>query len=43
LHTDSRAAFLDAKLNAMIQGALDEVVGKENDLLTTSEAYGRSA
>lgn len=43
LQTDSRAAFLDAKLNAMIEGALDVVVGNENDLLTALEAYGRSA
>ena len=43
MQTDSRAAFLDAKLNAMFEGALDVVVENENDLLTALEAYGRSA
>ena len=39
----ARAAFLDAKLNVMIEEALDVVVGNENYLLTALEAYGRPA
>jgi len=39
LQTDERAAYLDAKLNAMIVGALDLVVDGENELLTLLEGW----
>ena len=42
LQTDSRAAFLGAKLNAIVQGALDAVADNENDLLAALEEYGRA-
>lgn len=38
LLTDRRAAFLDAKLNAMVQGALDTIVDNEEDLLAAVAA-----
>jgi nucleoside 2-deoxyribosyltransferase len=34
LQTDMRAAFPDAKLNAMLQGALDQIMENENDLIS---------
>ncbi|WP_271406804.1 nucleoside 2-deoxyribosyltransferase [Tenacibaculum soleae] len=33
LHTDTRASFLDSKLNAMIQVPFDKIFSSENDLL----------
>lgn len=33
LHTDMRASFIDSKLNAMIEGAFDEIFTSENDLI----------
>ena len=42
LQTDSRAAFLGAKLNAIVQGALDAVADNENDLIAVLEEYGRA-
>jgi hypothetical protein len=33
LHTDARAAFLDSKRNAMIEGALDHVAASYGALL----------
>ena len=39
LHTDSRPAFLRAKLNPMVHGALDYISGNEDDLLSTLEDY----
>ena len=33
LHTDKRSAFPDAKLNAMILGALDQIVDNEKTLI----------
>jgi nucleoside 2-deoxyribosyltransferase len=42
LQTDTRTASLGAKCNAMIQGALDDVVDNEHDLITAVEDYGRA-
>jgi nucleoside 2-deoxyribosyltransferase len=39
LQTDSRAAFLGAKLNPMIHAALDYIAGNESDLITALEEY----
>ena len=39
LQTDSRAAFLGAKLNAMIHGSLDYIADNENDLIDAIEEY----
>lgn len=39
LQTDSRAAFLGAKLNPMIHVALDYIAGDESDLMSTLEQY----
>lgn len=39
LHTDMRATFPDAKLNAMIQGSLDSVVENENKLLKVLDEF----
>ena len=39
LQTDSRGAFLGAKLNAMLYGALETTTDNENDLIVTLEAY----
>jgi len=39
LQTDSRAAFLGEKLNAMIHGSLDYIADNENDLIDTIEEY----
>jgi nucleoside 2-deoxyribosyltransferase len=39
LHTDMRAAFPGAKLNAMIAYALDHVVEDEESLMAALEAY----
>ena len=39
LQTDSRAAFLEAKLNAMIHGSLDAITGHEENLITVLEKY----
>ena len=39
LQTDSRAAFLGAKLNAMIHGSLDYIADNENDLIGAIEEY----
>lgn len=39
LLTDRRAAFLDAKLNAMIEGTLDSIAASEVDLIAGLEAY----
>jgi nucleoside 2-deoxyribosyltransferase len=41
LHTDIRAAFafLGAKLNPMIHGALDYIADNENDLIAALEEY----
>ena len=39
LQTDSRGAFLGAKLNAIVQGALDIVADNEDDLMAALEAY----
>lgn len=39
LMTDTRAAFPDEKLNAMIDGALDMVKGDEASLLAAVQAY----
>lgn len=39
LHTDARAAFPGAKLNAMIQVPLDHIVDNESDLLAVLEAH----
>lgn len=39
LHTDSRAAFLGEKLNAMIHGSLDLVVNNEAALIAAIEEY----
>jgi nucleoside 2-deoxyribosyltransferase len=42
LQTDWRAAFLWAKLNPMIHGALDCITDNENDLMAALEEYGRA-
>jgi len=42
LQTDSRAAFLEARLNAIIHGALDYVADNENDLIAALEEYRRA-
>jgi len=42
LQTDSRAAFLGAKLNAMVRGALDSVAESGDDLIAAVEAYRRA-
>jgi nucleoside 2-deoxyribosyltransferase len=39
LQTDNRAAFLGAKLNAMIHGPLDYIADNENDLIAALEEY----
>jgi nucleoside 2-deoxyribosyltransferase len=39
LQTDSRAAFLGAKLNPMIHVALDYIAGNESDLISALEEY----
>jgi nucleoside 2-deoxyribosyltransferase len=39
LQTDSRAAFPEAKLNAMVHGALDTLTEDEDDLIAALEAY----
>ena len=39
LQTDSRAAFLGAKLNAMIHSLLDYITDNENDLIGAIEEY----
>lgn len=39
LQTDSRAAFLGARLNAMIHGPLDYIAYNENDLISALEEY----
>lgn len=39
LHTDRRGAFPGTKLNAMIQGALDEVAPDEDTLLQQLQTY----
>ncbi len=39
LQTDSRAAFLGTKLNAMIHGPLEYIVDNENDLIAALEKY----
>jgi len=39
LHTDRRAAFLGGKLNAMIHGALDYILGDEEELIAEIEAF----
>jgi len=39
LQTDSRAAFLGAKLNAMIHGSLDYIAYNESDLISALEEY----
>jgi nucleoside 2-deoxyribosyltransferase len=39
LQTDSRAAFLGEKLNAILHGSLDNVVDNENDLIFALEEY----
>jgi nucleoside 2-deoxyribosyltransferase len=43
LQTDSRAAFLGAKLNAMVRGPLDCLVDNEDDLMAALEEYRRAA
>jgi len=42
LHTDMRGAFPGGKLNAMINGALDCIIGDEKELIAEIEAF-RSA
>jgi nucleoside 2-deoxyribosyltransferase len=42
LHTDMRGAFPEAKLNAMINGALDYTMGDEEELIAEIETF-RSA
>lgn len=42
LHTDRRGAFPGTKLNAMIQGALDEVAPDEDTLLKGLQRYQES-
>ena len=39
LQTDSRAAFLGAKLNAMIHSPLDYIADNESDLIAALEEY----
>jgi len=39
LQTDIRGAFLGARLNAMIHGALDYIADNENDLIAALEEY----
>ena len=39
LQTDSRAAFLGAKLNPMIHVALDYIAGDQSDLISALEQY----
>ena len=39
LQTDSRAAFLGAKLNAMIHGSFEYITDNENDLIAALEEY----
>jgi nucleoside 2-deoxyribosyltransferase len=39
LHTDMRAAFPEAKLNAMLIGALDYTTGAEEELIAEIEAF----
>ena len=39
LHTDMRAAFPDAPLNAMVACALDVIVNNESDLMKVLETY----
>jgi nucleoside 2-deoxyribosyltransferase len=39
LQTDIRAAFLGAKLNAMIHGSFDYITDNENDLISALEEY----
>jgi nucleoside 2-deoxyribosyltransferase len=39
IQTDSRAAFLNAKLNAMLDGCFDFITDNEDDLLKTLEEY----
>ena len=39
LQTDSRAAYLGEKLNAILHGSLDNVVDNENDLIAALEEY----
>jgi nucleoside 2-deoxyribosyltransferase len=39
LQTDSRAAYLGAKINAILHGSLDYVVDNEDDLITALEEY----
>jgi len=39
LKTDSRVAFPDAGINAMVQGALDALTENEDDLFAALEAY----
>jgi nucleoside 2-deoxyribosyltransferase len=39
LQTDSRAAFLGAKLNPMIHVALDYIAGNESDLVSALEEF----
>lgn len=42
LLTDSRAAFLEAKLNPMVQGALDTIAEDENELIAALETYSHT-
>ncbi len=42
LYTDTRAAFLGAKLNAMVHGPLDHITANETDLITALEEYRNS-
>lgn len=39
IQTDMRAAFPEAKLNAMIQGSFDDVVENENALIAVLDEY----
>ena len=42
LYTDIRAAFLGAKLNAMVHGPLDHIADNEKDLIAALEEYRNS-
>ena len=39
MQTDSRAAYLGAKLNAILYGSLDYIADNENDLIAALEEY----
>jgi nucleoside 2-deoxyribosyltransferase len=41
LQTDSRSAFLGAKLNAMIHGSFEYIADNENNLIVAIEEYRR--